>query len=648
METFKDILEDRRSHSDIVWVMKKYTPAKTKTELKICNPLLYQFYVLNDYALADYIKELSKSKGLSTEQLYILAEKILREIGYNRNIGTVRSVGLVVLKIMKRILNKIYVAESNLLKVKCDMGNNPVIFLPTHRSYADFILMAYICFEYNIEIPAVVAGMDFHSMLFVSNLLRSCGALFMRRSFNDDKIYATIFKMYIKTVLKSSPAPFEFFIEGTRSRSGKSLMPKLGLLKIAVELYKSGAVPDVTLVPISISYDRVMEDVLMAYEVLGKPKPKESTKGLFKGIRTMDKQYGNIYINVNGTISLKEYLCNSENSLLDLALNVVGRQQNNSVITCFNVLAIVISCDLNNGLRSCWLLSHLINEVRYVKNLLKMFNAFIGFKDGDEEIEIIRSSMIHDKLLTIDDKYLVKFTNSLAIWGEQLDIMPDQVPLMMIQYYANPCLHFLVNPALILSLVMTQKIASLGELYAFYQLLRVLLADEFVFYKKNDQTDFDRTMDILQNAKLISVIPRDDVTTFEFDKKCSEFCFTLLHPFIRGCGNICEFFSDNLDVAFEEKMLVGKIRNYICQKYQSFGSNSVHIYSLSSSFILNVLRSLSSADIIRCKRSSTTIYICENESSRLSSITQFLRSLMTCSVGQPTGHVDDVFLLCKL
>lgn len=40
--------------------------------------------------------------------------------------------------------------------------------------------------------------------------------------------------------------------------------------------------------------------------------------------------------------------------------------------------------------------------------------------DGDEEIEIIRSSMIHDKLLTIDDKYLVKFTNSLAIWGEQL------------------------------------------------------------------------------------------------------------------------------------------------------------------------------------------------------------------------------------
>lgn len=44
-------------------------------------------------------------------------------------------------------------------QVKCDMGNNPVIFLPTHRSYADFILMAYICFEYNIEIPAVVAGM---------------------------------------------------------------------------------------------------------------------------------------------------------------------------------------------------------------------------------------------------------------------------------------------------------------------------------------------------------------------------------------------------------------------------------------------------------------------------------------------------------
>lgn len=138
-------------------------------------------------------------------------------------------------------------------------------------------------------------------MFGMATVLRQCGAMYMRRSFKNDKLYGAIFRKYVQTVVSSGSAPFEFFIEGTRSRCGKSLSPKLGefrgystsrksirmkmecfvllsgLLKMVTDIYLNKDVPDLTLVPITISYDRVIEDFLFAREVLGVPKPKEST-----------------------------------------------------------------------------------------------------------------------------------------------------------------------------------------------------------------------------------------------------------------------------------------------------------------------------------------------------------------------------------
>lgn len=72
---------------------------------------------------------------------------------------------------------------------------------------------------------------DFYEMYGMATVLRQCGAMFMRRSFRDDKLYGAIFKKYAETVIAKGSSPFEFFIEGMRSRSGKSLAPKLGMIK---------------------------------------------------------------------------------------------------------------------------------------------------------------------------------------------------------------------------------------------------------------------------------------------------------------------------------------------------------------------------------------------------------------------------------
>ena len=136
-------------------------------------------------------------------------------------------------------------------------------------------------------------------MKFVNNLLQNAGAFYIRRSFGHDLLYWCAVSEYIKYHITNFQAPIEFFLEGTRSRNGKSLPPKtgnerhnlfpfystdiliisiiVGLLSMALEPYLKGDVPDIQICTISISYERILEENLYAYEVLGIPKPKEST-----------------------------------------------------------------------------------------------------------------------------------------------------------------------------------------------------------------------------------------------------------------------------------------------------------------------------------------------------------------------------------
>lgn len=99
----------------------------------------------------------------------------------------------------------------------------------------------------------------------------------MRRSFANDKLYWHVFKEYMRSLVTSYHTGVEFFVEGTRSRSCKALLPKIGLLSMALEPLFMGEVADITIVPIGVSYEKPLEERLFAYELLGVPKPKEST-----------------------------------------------------------------------------------------------------------------------------------------------------------------------------------------------------------------------------------------------------------------------------------------------------------------------------------------------------------------------------------
>lgn len=113
--------------------------------------------------------------------------------------------------------------------------NNPVVFIPSHRSYMDFLLVSFICFATDIPLPFIAAAADFMNMRVVRTLFRNSGAFYMRRSFMSDPLYWVVFTEYLQNQLQYGDQPLEFFLEGTRSRTGKFLEPKLGRCSLSLQ-----------------------------------------------------------------------------------------------------------------------------------------------------------------------------------------------------------------------------------------------------------------------------------------------------------------------------------------------------------------------------------------------------------------------------
>lgn len=128
------------------------------------------------------------------------------------------------------MFSRIYVSESKLYKLREEMQISQIqyIYVPSHRSYLDFILLSYVLFSHDMALPNIASGKDFYNMKIVGELLRKTGAFYMRRSFSNDLLYKEVFRSYIGHIVSHSGRAIEFFIEGTRSRSQKSIAPKYG------------------------------------------------------------------------------------------------------------------------------------------------------------------------------------------------------------------------------------------------------------------------------------------------------------------------------------------------------------------------------------------------------------------------------------
>jgi glycerol-3-phosphate O-acyltransferase len=180
-----------------------------------------------------------------------------------------------------------------------------IIYMPSHRSHADYLLVSYSLYHAGLVPPHIAAGVNLNFWP-VGGLLRRCGAFYMRRSFSGDRVYTAVFRAYVEALI-SRGYSIEFFPEGGRSRTGRLLAPKTGLLSMVAEAGLKQRARKIAMVPVFIGYDKCWEVASYSKELRGAAKAKESAEGLLKAGKILGKSYGKAYINFGEPLLLQEY-----------------------------------------------------------------------------------------------------------------------------------------------------------------------------------------------------------------------------------------------------------------------------------------------------------------------------------------------------
>lgn len=229
------------------------------------------------------------------------AVAMLRELEAQADPNALRALDTAFDASVARMYSGFEIDEPGLARLREASKDGTLILLPSHKSHVDYLILTRLFYRANMPVPLVAAG-DNLSFFPLGPILRRGGAFFIRRSFKGDRLYATVVDAYMRRLMKDG-FPLEFFLEGTRSRTGKLLPPKLGLLSIVVDAVLGASQPEggtegrkVYFCPISIGYERVVEEREYVRELTGGEKKKEDVRGLMSAAETALGRYGHLNV----------------------------------------------------------------------------------------------------------------------------------------------------------------------------------------------------------------------------------------------------------------------------------------------------------------------------------------------------------------
>ncbi len=206
--------------------------------------------------------------------------------------------------IVRRLFSRVLL--SGLESFEAAVREHTVVVVPMHRSHLDYIILGSTLYQSRINPPVVAAGVNLRFWP-AGFFIRSLGGYFVKRNARNDRIHALVLRRYVTYLVKRGHSQ-EFFIEGGRSRSGKMRPPKVGILSIIVEAYLKGLRRDILLIPVSISYENVIEDSAFGFENTGQAKTKENFRSLLQARSIFRKQYGDVSVHFGTAVSLQQFL----------------------------------------------------------------------------------------------------------------------------------------------------------------------------------------------------------------------------------------------------------------------------------------------------------------------------------------------------
>ncbi|MES1175392.1 MAG: 1-acyl-sn-glycerol-3-phosphate acyltransferase [Myxococcales bacterium] len=232
------------------------------------------------------------------------ALEMLRELQATPDRTTIKALEVIFDRVFTRIYAGIEYNKSDIERLRGAAKAGVLVLLPSHKSHIDYLILSYIFNQHNLPLPVIAAG-DNLNFFPMGAVFRRGGAFFIRRSFRGDRLYAAVVDAYVRRLLRSG-YPVELFLEGGRSRTGKLLAPKFGLLNMVADA--ALAIPDKEcfFVPISIGYERVIEAQGYERELRGGEKTKEDAAGLLKSSELLLHRYGTINMQVGQILTFGE------------------------------------------------------------------------------------------------------------------------------------------------------------------------------------------------------------------------------------------------------------------------------------------------------------------------------------------------------
>jgi len=246
----------------------------------------------------------ASKNAIGLEKANAQAMKIAFEIAADYSDPVVRSLSF----LLRWFWNRLYdgVKVNHFEQFQRDAHGREIIYVPSHRSHIDYLLLSYLLYDRGVVCPHIVAGVNLN-LPVVGTLLRGGGAFFMRRSFKSNPLYSAIFTEYV-SALFADGVSMEYFIEGGRSRTGRLLTPRGGMLAMTLRAYLREPRRDVLFQPVYIGYERVAEGRSYSRELAGGEKQKENLFGLLKSLKMLRSNYGKVAVNFGEPILLSAHL----------------------------------------------------------------------------------------------------------------------------------------------------------------------------------------------------------------------------------------------------------------------------------------------------------------------------------------------------
>jgi len=447
------------------------------------------------------IADEAKAKGLSHQEAKLKAKELLEEIAANYSDAMIRVGDRILTWLWNKLYNGIEVKYAERVHELTNKGHE-IIYVPCHRSHMDYLLLTYVIYHQGLVPPHIAAGVNLN-FFPAGGIFRRSGAFFIRRSFAGNKLYSAIFKEYLSQLFMKGYS-VKFYTEGGRSRTGRLLPPKTGMLAMTMQAMLRGIERPISIVPVYIGYEHVMEINTYLKELAGNDKKNESIFAVFKAIKNL-KNYGRGYLNFGEPIALQQYLNEHQPDWRAHIGDDTAKPQ------WLNTQVANVAQDIMTNINS----AAALNAVNLLATILLSRNQFALskpklLKQLDFYLALQQQAKYNDQVTLPSDDAQSLLEHALKL--NKFDVLTDEMGEIisikekertLFNYYRNNIIHLFAVPSILAQLIYQKTEVSIESANETVNALYPLFAKEW-FLTKLSEDYIANILNCFEQQKLIS------------------------------------------------------------------------------------------------------------------------------------------------